>query len=297
MHEYLYFSERLARKIVEENNAPISRGPKKTISIRPAGIGGDITWGDGNRTPATISEWAEAVNRTVDDHAVRGWDPNEGASFLRGRGHAFLGELVGGPHASSSAMVGSTYRWEGIEVNLCLFGSRYNLDGAVPNVDASRKVGWFSSSTIGVRNLLSLMPTDSTWDETRAFEHTTGLDEEDLVWSAANIMRGQGLVGDDNRKNAEAPSLRGHTVLEGDFEWLARIYWWRSGDPRFHNIAVGAPVYVRTISGQPWTVYKPLAPGEFLQDQPLTPGLMSPDAPAPVDKRTSNRRRPYWWPF
>jgi hypothetical protein len=223
LHEYMYFSERLAKKILEENRETKRRGPKTTLSVRPGGVGGDVTWGEDRGTPSSIGELAGAVDLAVGENAVWGWDPNEGAMFLRGRSHAFLGEFRGGTLAQHSAMVGATYLWEGTEVNICLFGSRHNLDGAIPNVDGSRQVGWFSSSTVGVRQLLSFMPTGPSWDEDRGFDAAAGVDDDDLVRSAANIMRGQGLVGDGNRRHATAPSLRGYTVLEGEFEWLARI--------------------------------------------------------------------------
>jgi hypothetical protein len=295
MREYLYFSQRLAKGIVEDNSLGRTAGAKTTLSFRPGGVGGDVTWGGDRQLPETRHEWAEAVDAVIGDQAAWGWDPNEAALFLRGRSQAFLGELVGGPHPTGSAMVGATYLADGLEVNLCLFGSRHNLDGTVPDVDPSRRKGWFSSSTVGVRQLLTLVPRDANWDEERAFPAAGGVDDDDLVWSAANIMRGQGMVGDGNRAHAEAPSLRGFTVLEGDFEWLARIYWWRSGDPQFHNVAVGAPVYVRTASERPWTVYEPLD-GRSLDELQLTPGRMSPDMVREAESRPPGRSRPWWWP-
>lgn len=221
--------------------------------------------------------------------------------YLRGRGPAFLADLVGRSGTPHAAVVGATYLWGGAEVNLCLFGSRQNLDGAVPCVDPTRRQGWFSSHTVGVRQLLTFTSFGGDdWDENAAYAASSGVDDEDLVWSAANITRGQGLVGNASRPHSEAPSLRGHTILEGEFEWLARIYWWRADHPDFHNVAVGAPVFVRTVSGRPWSVYGPVPAHQRLAEVKLKRDRISPEKPrqlpAMSDGHGHVKRRP-WWPF
>lgn len=301
MREYVYFSERLARKIVEDNQGAQSSAPKTTLSLRPGGIGGDITWDSSQLDPPTRHAWAQAVDRIVGDHAPWGWDPNGSAMYLRGRSRAFLGDLVGGAVATNAAIVGATYLWEGSEVNLCLFGSRHNLDGALPSVDPNRRRGWFSSHTVGVRQLLTFASFGGKdWDEDLAYAASRGVDDDDLVWNAANIMRGQGLVGNGSRLHADAPSLRGYTVLEGDFEWLARIYWWRSGNSDWQNVAVGAPVFVRTISDKPWTLYGAVPKNRRLEDLKLKADRMTPDRPLPVAADPAipvrNPRRRWWRP-
>lgn len=277
MREYVYFSDRLASKILEDNPRGRRSGRKVTFAVRPGGLGGDTTTDWQAPDPEARHSRAEQIDEIIADDAATLWDPNQSAHYLRGRSRAFLGEVVRRPgEHERTAMVGSVYKMDGVDVSLCLFGSRGNLDGAVPGLDPGREFGWFSSSTQGVTQLLRLASTDGPWD-------SAGVDSDsdassDLAWTAANIMRTQGLVGNDGRRNSRAPSLRGYTILEGDFEWLARIYYWSPGDIHYGNIAVGAPVYVRTFEEA--LVTYPTADDQVTRGKaPLAIGMSSPDDP------------------
>lgn len=292
MRDYLYFSERLARAIIGDNCAPRPSTRAVTFAARPFGIGGDVSFSSGTSSRDGRHDTAELVDKIVGDRAPAMWEPNGCFGLLRGRSSMFLGELISAPTdplTRNSAMIGSSYSWEGETVNLCLFGSRHNLDGAVPEVDDTRRSGWFSSSNVGVRALWSLIPKKDEWDEESAFGTLRDVDQAELVQNAANIMRGQGSGHPPDFP--DAPSLRGYTILEGHFEWLARIYFSESGDSRFGHVAVGAPIYIRTYS-EPWSVYGPVPAGKSVGELPLESGRMTLDPE--IDAQRATKRRLRW---
>lgn len=291
MREYLYFSDRLAQQVLEDNPSPTRGRRKLSIAVRPGGIGPEMTWESSDGAPTSRHDVAVAVDNVIAGHAARTWDPNASSRFLRVECEAFLGELRNAKGLHRSAMIGAVYPYEGETVNLCLFGSRHNLVGTVPDLDPSRELGWFSSTTEGVRLLVSTVPQSADWDEEEQFAAAMGIDDSDLAWSAANIMRNQGMTGDGTRPHAGAPSLRGYNILEGEFEILARIFWWATDD-QFGHIAVGAPLYVRSIPERPWSIYPPVEAGSGLHDLSLTNGRMELSVPHTTREYRPRQR---WW--
>jgi len=271
--EYLYFSKRMVSELLKDSGYSGSDTTTSTLTIGGPHLGWSRSRSRG--APKTKHEKAQAVDRLLQDQAVYGWDDNEQATYVRGRGRAFLAELrPWWGEAPEFAMVGSTYLWEGAKIHLCLFGSWSNLKGTYAKQAGKRAKGWHSSSNQGIEALFGFARAVKAGGPVAA--ELGGKDDADeyhsLVFNAANIMTGQGLVGDGNRPNATAPSLRGYTIGEGDLEWVARIYWWRSHVLQFGHVAVGAPLYVRTVSGCQFDQYA----SELNSTDPLLDGRTPP---------------------
>ena len=56
-------------------------------------------------------------------------------------------------------MMGSTYQWGPDLVHLCIFGSWSNLEGTYSTHAGERLWGWYTSTNVGVENLLNLVTT------------------------------------------------------------------------------------------------------------------------------------------
>jgi hypothetical protein len=269
--EYLYFSERLAETIEAQQQGRL-RGQVETsvdASAQPLGVGvrGRVSYKTGERAQTTSgARRAESLRALLADLTVEGFDPNGVADFVHGESDTWWGSWFvkdEGLQDTQIAYFGSAYTMEsGERVLACLFGSKTNLLGYFGDVQESRLFGWAASTVFGVETLLKLSrPRDADAtihsDEDKAFKLLGRNDDDDLVDTAAAIVVEQGITGDGSEESTYWPRNRGYTIGEGNLEWLARAYIWQTdielyrGKQCFNTVFVGAPIWVRTGSGQP----------------------------------------------
>jgi hypothetical protein len=145
----------------------------------------------------------------------------------------------------------------GHRADVCLFGSMDNFAGYIRGADYNPS-GWTSSAWYAIDELLTSrgQENSSQWD-----------DEESRAVEALKIATGQGITG-HIREHKGRPWTRGFTVGYADeAEWLAEIYVdveltkdrWRfhPDEPEYgaERILIGAPIWIRTISPKPVTLY------------------------------------------
>lgn len=262
LYEYVYYSDRLGKNIVEQAAGRYEWRPAMTVAIRPAGIGGDVGF---SRTPvdhATRASQVAQIDRLLDGWVVEQWDPRLAARYARGKGPVFWGNLrTSSAQATAVAMVGCGDFSQAPPVLFCLFGSLANLSGRASVVDESRLFGWTSSTNEAITFLLGLDHADPlAWDEESAFAAVRYVDPRELAFTAANVVLGQGQATAADRSGLVPSRLRGYLIGEGNMEWLARIYLWCEDvhvSGRQYRVAVGAPVYLRTRADDPARIYGP----------------------------------------
>jgi hypothetical protein len=257
VRKYHYWSDRRVRDIAGDNDISlITRWPwsLKTPSIP---FVGQIEIGEPQRN-LWRNEVANKLESAIGLHAVEDLVTPPPVRFAKGNGHIEFARFINS-YAGNEGAVMHTRTWSSRRqrADICLFGSMDNFSGYIQPADYY-PAGWTSSAWRAIDELLWTRGQQNTsqWD-----------DEESRAVEALKIALGQGITGHIN-EHKDRPWTRGFTVgCAEDTEWLAEIYVdvvltkgrWRffKEEPEYgaERILIGAPIWIRTASPRPVTLY------------------------------------------
>lgn len=182
--------------------------------------------------------------------------------FITGRSPVLLSDLRGSNGNATGAvnLVIDEKSPDGKRIAVCLFGSAKNVCNMEPDIPAWRRFGHYSSSDIGIPELIraaTLAEDADSPDELWRFKSDPdGRLRRFISFHAANISFGQGAFYDDSPHPWHRGYTHGHF---DDSEWLAAIYLsetdvyvrgsYRDTVHHFDIVHVGAALWVR--SGTP----------------------------------------------
>lgn len=258
VRKYYYWSDRIVHEIADNNDISLSTRWPWTLRTPSVPFVGQIEVGAQQRN-LHRNEVAKKLESAIGLHAVQDLVTPPPVSFAKGSDHIefarFISSYAGNEGAVMHVRKANSL---GQRVDICLFGSMTNFAGYIQKADYNSD-GWTSSAWYAIDELLLSRGQQNTsqWD-----------DEESRAVEALKIAESQGVGAAPLEKRDGGPSTRGFTIGSADdSEWLAEIYvdvlltkdrW--NFDPiereyGAERILIGAPVWIRTASPEPVTLY------------------------------------------
>jgi hypothetical protein len=252
VRRYHYWSDRSIRKIATDNdialNGRLHWGLKfpSFPFIAQFEIGQEASDLRRNRV-------AEKIETAIGLHAVEDIVTPPPVSFAKGTGHMEIARTTVRYAVNDGVVIHFTVMSsEGSRVQVCLFGSIDNTPHYISAASAN-EAGWTSSAWYAIEELLHSRGKRNTsqWN-----------DDESIAVEAMQIALHQGETG-HTKNHKGKPWTRGFTIGSAeDVDWLAVIYKdveltkdrWRLDDD-VDRILVGAPLWIRTATRQPITLY------------------------------------------
>jgi hypothetical protein len=268
VRKYHYWSDRRVRGISTDND--ISLETRWSLSLKtPPLLGGQVGISDQQRS-LRRNEVARKLELAIGSHAVTDLVTPPPVRFAKGTDHIEFARFVSSYAGNEGALmhVRKTNSL-GQQADICLFGSMDNFAGYIESAVAP-PTGWTSSAFYAIDELI----------ETRGQQNTSQWDdEESRAVEAMKIALYQGATGYRN-ENKDKPWTRGFTIGSAEAtEWFAEIYvdvelsedrWNFSADKAEYGterILIGAPVWIRTASSKPITLYHKYDPNKDPDEQ------------------------------
>jgi hypothetical protein len=257
IRKYHYWSDRHVHDIAADND--ISLTTRWPWSLRTPSIPfvGQIEFAEPQRN-LRRNEVANRIETAIGRHAVEDLITPPAVRFAKGVSHIEFARFSSYYAGNEGAVMHiQTANSLGRRIDICLFGSMDNFSGYIQRADCN-PAGWTSSAWRAIDELLTTRGQENTsqWD-----------DEESRAVEALKIATGQGITG-HIKDHKDRPWTRGFTIgCAEDAEWFAEIYvdveltngrwdfYPEQPEYRAERILIGAPIWIRTASPRPISLY------------------------------------------
>lgn len=259
VRKYYYWSDRRIHDIATDNDISLSTQWLWNLRTPSLPFIGQIEIGEPQRN-LRRNEVTRKLETAIGLNAVEDLVTPPPVRFAKGTGHIEFARFISSFAGNDGAVMHTqTRNSQGQRADICMFGSMDNFSGYFQRADYS-PAGWTSSAWYAIDELLCSRGQQNTsqWD-----------DEESRAVEALKIATGQGITG-HIRDHKDRPWTRGFTIGSAeDTEWFAEIYVdveltkdrWRfyREEPEYgaERILIGAPIWIRTASPKPVTLYHP----------------------------------------